>query len=132
MNSRDQPVGLVAGLATGRGSLDTAPSVYSPPHLDTPSPPPVPDRSPITVSLLIPTLDRSGAEKQLVTLACGLPREEFRVEVIALTRGGPLEATLDDLRETIHAHPTFPEATAEAAWLAIGQPLHLPVAPARS
>ena len=96
MNSRDQPVGLVAGLATGRGSLDTAPSVYSPPHLDTPSPPPVPDRSPITVSLLIPTLDRSGAEKQLVTLACGLPREEFRVEVIALTRGGPLEAPLDE------------------------------------
>ena len=43
-----------------------------------------------------------------------------------------LEATLDDLRETIHAHPTFPEATAEAAWLAIGQPLHLPAAPARS
>ena len=27
-----------------------------------------------------------------------------------------LEATLHDLRETIHAHPTFPEATAEAAW----------------
>ncbi len=37
-----------------------------------------------------------------------------------------LQATLDDLRETIHAHPTFPEATAEAAWMAIGQPLHLP------
>jgi len=50
--------------------------------------------SPITVSLLIPTLDRSGAEKQLVALACGLPSEEFRVEVIALTRGGPLEASL--------------------------------------
>lgn len=43
-----------------------------------------------------------------------------------------LEITLDDLRETIHAHPTFPEATAEAAWLAIGQPLHLPAAPVRS
>ena len=49
---------------------------------------------PITVSLLIPTLDRSGAEKQLVALACGLPPEEFQVEVIALTRGGPLETSL--------------------------------------
>jgi dihydrolipoamide dehydrogenase len=37
-----------------------------------------------------------------------------------------LEATLDDLRETIHAHPTFAEATAEAAWQAINAPLHLP------
>ncbi|MBM4438364.1 MAG: dihydrolipoyl dehydrogenase [Actinobacteria bacterium] len=37
-----------------------------------------------------------------------------------------LEATLDDLRAAIHAHPTFPEATAEAAWAAIGAPLHLP------
>ena len=37
-----------------------------------------------------------------------------------------LEATLDDLRETIHAHPTFAEATAETAWQAINAPLHLP------
>ena len=43
-----------------------------------------------------------------------------------------LEATLDDLRETIHAHPTFPEATAEAAWQAINQPLHLPQRRARA
>ena len=50
--------------------------------------------SPITVSLLIPTLDRSGAEKQLVALACGLPPEEFQVEVITLTRSGPLETSL--------------------------------------
>ena len=38
-----------------------------------------------------------------------------------------LEATLGDLRETIHAHPTFPEATAEAAWAAINQPIHMPL-----
>jgi dihydrolipoamide dehydrogenase len=38
-----------------------------------------------------------------------------------------LEATLDDLRETVHAHPTFPEAIYEAAWVALGQPLHLPM-----
>ena len=49
---------------------------------------------PVSVALLIPTLDRSGAEKQLVTLACGLSPDEFQVEVIALTRGGPLESSL--------------------------------------
>lgn len=48
----------------------------------------------IKVLLVIPTLDRSGAEKQLTLLATGLPREEFDVEVVALTRGGPFE---DDL-----------------------------------
>jgi glycosyltransferase involved in cell wall biosynthesis len=39
--------------------------------------------------LLIPTLDRSGAEKQLTLLATRLPRDEFDVHVVALTRGGP-------------------------------------------
>jgi len=48
----------------------------------------------IRVQLLIPTLDRSGAEKQLALLATGLPRDEFEVEVVALTRGGPYEVTL--------------------------------------
>lgn len=43
---------------------------------------------------LIPTLDRSGAEKQMALLAKGLPRDRFRVEVAALTRLGPLEAEL--------------------------------------
>jgi len=41
---------------------------------------------------IIPTLDRAGAEKQLLLLARGLPRDEFEVEVCALTRGGPLQA----------------------------------------
>lgn len=44
--------------------------------------------------LIIPTLDRNGAEKQLTLLATGLPREEFDVEVCCLTRGGPLEQDL--------------------------------------
>jgi len=44
---------------------------------------------------IIPTLDRSGAEKQLTLLACGLPRDEFDVHVCALTRGGPLLADLE-------------------------------------
>ncbi len=50
----------------------------------------------IKLALLIPTLDRSGAEKQLVLLATRLPRDEFDVHVIALTRGGPYEQTLRD------------------------------------
>ena len=48
----------------------------------------------LKVLQLIPTLDRSGAEKQMVLLAKGLPRDRFHVEVAALTRLGPLEAEL--------------------------------------
>ena len=44
---------------------------------------------------IIPTLDRGGAEKQLVLLAEGLPRDEFDLHVCALTRGGPRQAELD-------------------------------------
>jgi len=50
----------------------------------------------LNVLQLIPTLDRSGAEKQMVLLAGGLPRDRFRVEAAALTRLGPLEADLRD------------------------------------
>lgn len=52
----------------------------------------------IKLTLLIPTLDRSGAEKQLTLLATRLPREEFRVQVVALDRGGPYEAPLREQR----------------------------------
>lgn len=48
----------------------------------------------LKVLQLIPTLDRSGAEKQMAILAEGLPRDRFQVEVAALTRLGPLEADL--------------------------------------
>ena len=48
----------------------------------------------LNVLQLIPTLDRSGAEKQMVLLAKGLPRDRFRVEVATLTRMGPLEVEL--------------------------------------
>ena len=43
----------------------------------------------IRVALLIPTMDRAGAEKQLCLLATHLPRETFDVHVILLTRDGP-------------------------------------------
>ena len=48
----------------------------------------------LKVLQLIPTLDRSGAEKQMVLLAQGLPRDRFELEVAALTRLGPLAADL--------------------------------------
>jgi glycosyltransferase involved in cell wall biosynthesis len=51
---------------------------------------------PIRLLLIIPTLVRGGAEKQLVLLAKGLPRDQFDVHVCVLTHSGPLE---DDLRE---------------------------------
>jgi dihydrolipoamide dehydrogenase len=41
-----------------------------------------------------------------------------------------LEATLDDIADTIHAHPTLGESTMEAAMVALGLPVH--VAPARA
>ncbi|MBS0266820.1 MAG: glycosyltransferase [Planctomycetes bacterium] len=47
------------------------------------------------ILLLIPTLDRSGAEKQLTLLATHLPRDEFSVQVVALTRSGPFAADLE-------------------------------------
>lgn len=45
---------------------------------------------------MIPTLDQSGAEKQLSLLATSLPREDFDVRVVALTRGGYYEQVLRD------------------------------------
>ena len=57
----------------------------------------------LKVLQLIPTLDRSGAEKQMVLLAKGLPRDRFRVEVATLTRMGPLQAELEDSGIPVHA-----------------------------
>ena len=48
----------------------------------------------LKLMLLVPTLDQSGAEKQLVLLACRLPCDEFDVHVVALTRGGPFAKEL--------------------------------------
>lgn len=48
----------------------------------------------LRIAYVIPTLDRSGAERQLALLATGLPREQFEPHVIALTRGGPYEQLL--------------------------------------
>lgn len=47
------------------------------------------------VCWIIPTLDRGGAEKQLVLLANHFDTDAFDTTLIALTRSGPLEAALD-------------------------------------
>jgi glycosyltransferase involved in cell wall biosynthesis len=49
----------------------------------------------IKLLLLIPTLDRSGAEKQLMLLATRLARSDFAVYVAVLTRPGPYAADLE-------------------------------------
>lgn len=47
---------------------------------------------------ILPTLDRGGAEKQLVMLANRLDPSEFDATLILLTRSGPLEKELDTQR----------------------------------
>ena len=42
----------------------------------------------IRITYVIPTLDQSGAERQLTLLATALPNSDFQVNVIALNRGG--------------------------------------------
>ena len=49
----------------------------------------------IKVLQIIPTLDQSGAEKQMTLLAKGLPRDRFESHVAVLTRTGPLAAELE-------------------------------------
>ena len=48
------------------------------------------------IGLIIPTLDRGGAEKQLVLLAKGLNREFFEPHVVLLTRDGPYRKELEE------------------------------------
>ncbi len=48
----------------------------------------------IRIVYVIATLDRGGTETQLVKVATGLRRPPFRPRVIALTRGGDLQAEL--------------------------------------
>ncbi len=48
----------------------------------------------IRLALVIPTMDRGGAEKQLCLLAENLPRDRFDVHVTLLTRDGPLSERL--------------------------------------
>lgn len=50
----------------------------------------------IKVQHVIPTLDQSGAEKQLAMLAAELPKDRFDVRVCALTRGGYYETKIRD------------------------------------
>lgn len=48
------------------------------------------------IALIIPTMDRGGAEKQLCLLASQLPRDQFDVHVLVLTHDGPRSAAVRD------------------------------------
>lgn len=50
----------------------------------------------IQIAFVIPTLDQSGAERQLTLLATNLPRDKYSVRVIALQRGGPFQKVLEE------------------------------------
>jgi glycosyltransferase involved in cell wall biosynthesis len=56
----------------------------------------------IRVLQVIATLDRAGAEKQLVDLCCKLDRSTFQPAVCCLTRGGPFAADLRRAGVPIH------------------------------
>ena len=46
------------------------------------------------IALIVPTLDQSGAERQLAILAAGLLKTDFQPKVFAINRGGHYEALL--------------------------------------
>ena len=56
----------------------------------------------LKVCLVIPTLVKGGAEKQLSLLAAGLDRARFECHVIVLTHSGPYEAELRDQGIQVH------------------------------
>lgn len=59
-------------------------------------------RSLTRIAFVIPTLDQSGAEKQLTLLASGLPSDQYEPIVIALNRGGPYEQELKKANIPVH------------------------------
>jgi glycosyltransferase involved in cell wall biosynthesis len=56
----------------------------------------------LKVCLVIPTLVKGGAEKQLSLLATGLDRARFECHVIVLTHSGPYEAELREQGIQVH------------------------------
>jgi len=50
----------------------------------------------IRLAFVIPTLDQSGAERQLALLAASLPRTDYTVRVFALNRGGYYQEFLEN------------------------------------
>ena len=56
----------------------------------------------IRLACVIPTLDQSGAERQLTLLAGGLPRDQYEPHVIALNRGGRYADVLREQGIPVH------------------------------
>jgi glycosyltransferase involved in cell wall biosynthesis len=56
----------------------------------------------LKVCLVIPTLVKGGAEKQLTLLAAGLDRARFECHVVVLTHSGPYETVLREQGIQVH------------------------------
>lgn len=56
----------------------------------------------LKICLIIPTLVKGGAEKQLTLLASGLDRSRFECHVVVLTHSGPYEAELRESGIEVH------------------------------
>lgn len=72
---------------------------------------------------MIPTLDQSGAERQLTLLVTNLPREQYLVRVIALNRGGFYQHVLQEQGvevEVLHKRFRFDVLT----WIRLRRRLH--------
>lgn len=57
---------------------------------------------PVRIAFVITELDVGGAERALVQLVTGLPREEWESRVISIGPWGPLVATLQDADVPVH------------------------------
>jgi dihydrolipoamide dehydrogenase len=70
---------------------------------------------------LVKVVAEKGAERVLgVSMACERATDLIAEAALAIR----LEATLEELATTIHAHPTFAEALMEAAEAARGEGIH--------
>lgn len=56
----------------------------------------------IRIAYVIPTLDQSGAERQLTLLAGGLPGDQYEPHMIALNRGGHYADVLQEQGVPVH------------------------------
>ncbi len=56
----------------------------------------------LKICLIIPTLVKGGAEKQLALLAAGLDRQRFECHVVVLTHSGPYEELLREQGVAVH------------------------------
>ena len=83
---------------------------------------PVTDRDGAVVGLVKVVAERDGGRVLGVHVIGPSASDLIPEGVLAMQ----LEATLTDIADTIHAHPTLGEGTMEAAMVALGLPVHVP------